>query len=196
MIVTTCQDNHLRVFPTITEPEKEDCCASISHRNQTGKWLTKLMALFYKPLGVKMKNNEVNYFYCGSMQEPRQVNVLLLWICSLDVLRCFDSVQEARCEDASILFFTAYFFDPVGGQHASQLPDDCLCKYKWQGRYLSLLCLFYNWMKPTLDSSLFYFMFTIHNLQPDVIEETATLGLGSNATVMLGYDYFPVMSNF
>ncbi|CBK21058.2 uncharacterized protein [Blastocystis hominis] len=32
-------------------------------------------------------------------------------------------------------------------------------------------------------------MFTIHNLQPDVIEETATLGLGSNATVMLGrYD--------
>lgn len=45
-------------------------------------------------------------------------------------------------------------------------------------------------MKPTLDSSLFNFMFTIHNLQPDVIEETATLGLGSNATVMLGFGFF------
>ena len=60
------------------------------------------------------------------------------------------------------------------------------------GRVVILVCsvCFYNWMKPTLDSSLFNFMFTIHNLQPDVIEETATLGLGSNATVMLGFGFF------
>lgn len=93
MFVTTCQDNHLRVFPTIIDPEKEDCCASINHRNQTGKWLTKLMAMFYRPQGAKMKNNELNYFYCGSMQEPRQVNVVVVCICYIDVLRCINSIQ-------------------------------------------------------------------------------------------------------
>ena len=141
MIVTTCQDNHLRVFPTITEPEKEDCCASISHRNQTGKWLTKLMALFYKPLGTTIKNNEVNYFYCGSMQEPRQVNVVVVPIFSLDVLRCLDGVQEACRENASFLFFAAHLLDPVGSPHASKLSDDRLRKYKWQSSYTNLLCL-------------------------------------------------------
>ena len=141
MIVTTCQDNHLRVFPTITEPEKEDCCASISHRNQTGKWLTKLMALFYKPLGTTIKNNEVNYFYCGSMQEPRQVNVVVVPIFSLDVLRCLDGVQEACRENASFLFFAAHLLDPVGSPHASKLSDDRLRKYKWQSCYTNLLCL-------------------------------------------------------
>ena len=74
MIVTTCQDNHLRVFPTLTEETSEDCCVSISHRNQTGKWLTKLMAEFYRPTG-DIKPQCVNYFYCGSMDEPRQINV-------------------------------------------------------------------------------------------------------------------------
>ena len=42
-------------------------------------------------------------------------------------------------------------------------------------------------MKRFLCSSLF-FMFDIHNILTDVIEEEVTLGLGSNSTVKLGFD--------
>lgn len=86
MIVTTCQDNHLRVYPTITGSEEKERCVSIQHRNNTGKWLTKLMAEWYKPdqsTTVSKKDciGGINYFTCGSMDEPRQINVRLQkWI--------------------------------------------------------------------------------------------------------------------
>lgn len=80
MIVTTCQDNHLRVYPTLTTATEDEHCVSIQHRNQTGKWLTKLMAEWYIPrdsrLGGDAHQGGINYFHCGSMDEPRQVNVL------------------------------------------------------------------------------------------------------------------------
>ena len=80
MIVTTCQDNHLRVYPTVTGSEEKEHCVSIQHRNNTGKWLTKLMAEWYvpdQPSPVTQKDciGGVNYFTCGSMDEPRQINV-------------------------------------------------------------------------------------------------------------------------
>lgn len=78
MIVTTCQDNHLCVLSTVTTEEVEEHCVSIRHRNNTGKWLTKLMAEWYKPVGGAVKKEgvgAVDFFTCGSMDEPRQVNV-------------------------------------------------------------------------------------------------------------------------
>ena len=78
MIVTTCQDNHLRVFNTVGDGETEHF-VSIKHRNQTGKWLTKLMAEWYFEPTFPLQHdhsNHINYFHCGSMDEPRQVNVL------------------------------------------------------------------------------------------------------------------------
>ena len=80
MIVTTCQDNHLRVYPTLTTKEGEEHCVSIQHRNQTGKWLTKLMAEWYIPPGPRIGgecSQSINYFHCGSMDEPRQINVIV-----------------------------------------------------------------------------------------------------------------------
>ena len=77
MIVTTCQDNFLRVYPTVTTPDGKEPSVRIQHRNNTGKWLTKLMAEWYKPSttsGSEEKSG-VQYFTCGSMDEPRQVNV-------------------------------------------------------------------------------------------------------------------------
>ena len=79
MIVSTCQDNHLRVFNTVGEDEKANTVL-IQHRNQTGKWLTKLMAEWYFQPTVPVKkensnNGPIHYFHCGSMDEPRQLNV-------------------------------------------------------------------------------------------------------------------------
>lgn len=80
MVVTTCQDNHLRVYHTLTTTEAEERCVSIQHRNQTGKWLTKLMAEWYIPPCPRLggeSSQSINYFHCGSMDEPRQINVVV-----------------------------------------------------------------------------------------------------------------------
>ena len=76
MLVTTCQDNYLRVFNTVSSGQEEHA-VKITHRNQTGKWLTKLMAEWYISPNKEdhSKSDAVQYFHCGSMDEPRQVNV-------------------------------------------------------------------------------------------------------------------------
>ena len=86
MIVTTCQDNFLRVYPTLTTADAKEQSVKIQHRNNTGKWLTKLMAEWYKPSNPptyqphKECMSGIQYFTCGSMDEPRQVNVRVMMI--------------------------------------------------------------------------------------------------------------------
>lgn len=95
MIVTTCQDNHLRVFNTITNQEEEHC-VSIQHRNQTGKWLTKLMAEWVMEPTMPSKE-AVQYFHCGSMDEPRQVNVVVIILLSLALFGGSCEWESACC---------------------------------------------------------------------------------------------------
>ncbi|XP_059809040.1 WD repeat-containing protein 76 isoform X1 [Hypanus sabinus] len=66
-VVTTSMDDRIRVFDTSTIIPKIPCVASITHNNNTGRWLTKFRAVW----DPKMED----CFVVGSMVRPRQIEV-------------------------------------------------------------------------------------------------------------------------
>ena len=94
LFVTLCQDNHLRVYPLTVDAEAKEHCVSIRHRSQTGKWLTKIMPEWHLPLGGPFPDTESDmkgpyYFYCGSMNEERQISVVVLFLFTIAIFCIF-----------------------------------------------------------------------------------------------------------
>lgn len=68
-VVTVAYDNKIRLFNT-SEEFKQDLkpYKSISHNNQTGRWLTTFKAEWHP------QNEDI--FFVGSMNQPRQMDVV------------------------------------------------------------------------------------------------------------------------
>lgn len=68
------------------------------------------------------------------------MNVASRFRCHVDVLRRSNSVQKARREGAALFLFAAHLLNPVCGEDASQLSDDCLRQHERQSCCNSLVC--------------------------------------------------------
>ncbi|XP_061600810.1 WD repeat-containing protein 76 [Cololabis saira] len=66
-VLTSCMDNHIRVFDTSSMTSKSSLLTSIRHDMRTGRWLSKLSAVW--------DPKQEDCFVVGSMMRPRQVQV-------------------------------------------------------------------------------------------------------------------------
>ncbi|XP_032905991.1 WD repeat-containing protein 76 [Amblyraja radiata] len=66
-VVTTSMDDMIRVFDTNSIIPEIPCVASITHNNDTGRWLTKFQAVW--------DPKKEDCFVVGSMVRPRQIDV-------------------------------------------------------------------------------------------------------------------------
>ncbi|XP_010755239.3 WD repeat-containing protein 76 [Larimichthys crocea] len=66
-VLTTCMDNRLRIYDTSAMTSTSPLLTSISHDMHTGRWLTKLSAVW--------DPKQEDCFVVGSMARPRKVNV-------------------------------------------------------------------------------------------------------------------------
>ncbi|KAG8001420.1 WD repeat-containing protein 76 [Nibea albiflora] len=66
-VLTTCMDNRLRIYDTSAMTSASPLLTSISHDMHTGRWLTKLSAVW--------DPKQEDCFVVGSMARPRKVNV-------------------------------------------------------------------------------------------------------------------------
>ncbi|XP_078283550.1 WD repeat-containing protein 76-like [Rhinoraja longicauda] len=66
-VVTTSMDDMIRVFDTSAIIPEIPCVASITHNNNTGRWLTKFQAVW--------DPKKEDCFVVGSMARPRQIDV-------------------------------------------------------------------------------------------------------------------------
>ncbi|KAM6942699.1 WD repeat-containing protein 76 [Xenentodon cancila] len=66
-VLTSCLDNHIRVFDTSSLTSKSPLLTSIRHDMQTGRWLSKLSAVW--------DSKQEDCFVVGSMMRPRRVQV-------------------------------------------------------------------------------------------------------------------------
>ncbi|XP_067298115.1 WD repeat-containing protein 76 isoform X2 [Pseudorasbora parva] len=66
-VLTTCMDNKIRVFNTSQMDGNTPVLNSITHNMQTGRWLSKLSAVWDPKLQ--------EYFVIGSMDRPRRIQV-------------------------------------------------------------------------------------------------------------------------
>lgn len=66
-VLTSCMDNNIRIYDTSTLTTKSPLLTTIRHDMQTGRWLTKLSAVWDPKLE--------DCFVVGSMMKPRRVQV-------------------------------------------------------------------------------------------------------------------------
>ncbi|XP_054471903.1 WD repeat-containing protein 76 [Anoplopoma fimbria] len=66
-VLTTCMDNHIRIYDTSAVSTKSPLLTSIRHNMHTGRWLTKLSAVW--------DPKKEDCFVVGSMSHPRMVQV-------------------------------------------------------------------------------------------------------------------------
>lgn len=66
-VLTSCLDNHIRIFDTSSLNTETPLLKSISHNMQTGRWLSNLSAVW--------DPKQEDCFVVGSMQRPRRVEV-------------------------------------------------------------------------------------------------------------------------
>ncbi|KTF77247.1 hypothetical protein cypCar_00004325 [Cyprinus carpio] len=66
-VLTTCMDNMIRVFDTSLIDGRSPVLKSISHNMQTGRWLSKLSAVW--------DPKQQDCFVIGSVDRPRQIQV-------------------------------------------------------------------------------------------------------------------------
>nr|XP_057945084.1 WD repeat-containing protein 76 isoform X2 [Doryrhamphus excisus] len=66
-VVTSCLDNHIRIYDTTALTSEAPLLTSIRHNMQTGRWLSKLSAVW--------DPKQEDCFIVGSLSRPRIVNV-------------------------------------------------------------------------------------------------------------------------
>ncbi|XP_014872136.1 WD repeat-containing protein 76 [Poecilia latipinna] len=66
-VLTSCLDNHIRIYDTSSLTAETPLIKSISHDMQTGRWLSKLSAVW--------DPKQEDCFVVGSMKRPRRVEV-------------------------------------------------------------------------------------------------------------------------
>ncbi|XP_054626423.1 WD repeat-containing protein 76 isoform X2 [Dunckerocampus dactyliophorus] len=66
-VVTSCMDNHIRIFDTSALTSEAPLLTSIRHNMQTGRWLSKLSAVW--------DPKQENCLMVGSVSQPRNVQV-------------------------------------------------------------------------------------------------------------------------
>ncbi|XP_047436884.1 WD repeat-containing protein 76 [Mugil cephalus] len=66
-VLTTCMDNHIRIYDTSAMTTKSPLLTSIRHDMHTGRWLSKLSAVW--------DPKQEDCFVVGSMMRPRRVQV-------------------------------------------------------------------------------------------------------------------------
>ncbi|XP_035508199.1 WD repeat-containing protein 76 [Morone saxatilis] len=66
-VLTSCMDNHIRIYDTSAMTTKSPLLTSIRHDMHTGRWLTKLSAVW--------DPKQEDCFVVGSMSRPRRVEV-------------------------------------------------------------------------------------------------------------------------
>ncbi|KAM4743976.1 WD repeat-containing protein 76 [Anableps anableps] len=66
-VLTSCMDNHIRIYDTSSVTTEPCLFKSISHDMQTGRWLSKLSAVW--------DPKQEDCFVVGSMKRPRRVEV-------------------------------------------------------------------------------------------------------------------------
>ncbi|GAB1611267.1 WD repeat-containing protein 76-like [Argonauta hians] len=66
-ILATAQDDRIRLYDSSKISSNIPCVHTISHNNQTGRWLTKFRASWHP--------SREDLFVCGSMNRPRQIEL-------------------------------------------------------------------------------------------------------------------------
>uniref|UniRef100_A0A3Q3EN71 WD repeat-containing protein 76 n=1 Tax=Labrus bergylta TaxID=56723 RepID=A0A3Q3EN71_9LABR len=66
-VLTSCMDNNIRIYDTSAMTTKSPLLSSIRHNMHTGRWLTKLSAVW--------DPKQEDCFVVGSMERPRRVQV-------------------------------------------------------------------------------------------------------------------------
>ncbi|XP_041320941.1 WD repeat-containing protein 76 isoform X2 [Pyrgilauda ruficollis] len=90
-VVTVCADDHLRVYDTTSVSSTVTLLSSISHNNNTGRWLSRFRAIW--------DPKQEHCFLVGSLAQPRQIEVfqdtgkLLHSFCNVDCLNSVCSIN-------------------------------------------------------------------------------------------------------
>ncbi|XP_041275020.1 WD repeat-containing protein 76 isoform X2 [Onychostruthus taczanowskii] len=90
-VVTVCADDHLRVYDTTSVSSSVTLLSSISHNNNTGRWLSRFRAIW--------DPKQEHCFLVGSLAQPRQIEVfqdtgkLLHSFCNVDCLNSVCSIN-------------------------------------------------------------------------------------------------------